>query len=69
DVAVYRAFMDAKNGTWQPGRRVLGLAEGGIDYSLDEYNRALITPEMERRLNQAKADIIAGKLPVPEYRP
>jgi basic membrane protein A len=68
DVAVYTVFMEAKNGTWKPGPEVLGLAEHGVDYSLDEFNRKLITPEMERRLEQAKADIIAGKISVPEYK-
>ena len=69
DVAVYQAFMDAKNGTWKPGQRLLGLAEDGVDYSLDEHNRGVLTPEMEKRLNQAKADIIGGKIQVPEYKP
>ncbi len=69
DVAVYKAAVAAKNGTWKPGQLVLGLAEDGVDYSLDEYNRKLITPEMEKRLNQAKADIISGQLKVPEYKP
>lgn len=68
DVAVYKAFMDAKNGTWKAGQQVLGLAEDGVGYSLDEYNRQLITPEMEARLNQAKADIIGGKIKVSEYK-
>jgi basic membrane protein A len=68
DVAVYTVFTEAKAGTWKAGPRVLGLAEDGVDYSLDEYNRKLVTPEMERRLNQAKADIIAGKISVPEYK-
>jgi basic membrane protein A and related proteins len=68
DVAVYKTFMDVKNGTWKPGQTVLGLAEQGIDYSLDEFNRKLITPEMEAKLNQAKADIIAGKIKVSEYK-
>lgn len=68
DVAVYKAFMDAKNGTWKPGSLILGLAEQGVDYSLDEFNRGLITPEIEKRLNAAKADIIAGKLKVTEYK-
>jgi basic membrane protein A len=68
DVAVYKAFAAEKAGTWQPGQLMLGLAEDGIDYSLDGYNRALITPEIEARLKQAKADIIAGKLVVPEYK-
>ena len=68
DVAVYKTFMDAKNGTWKSGQLVLGLAEQGVDFSLDEHNRKLITPAMEAKLNQAKADIIAGKLKVAEYK-
>lgn len=68
DVAVYTAFTDAKAGTWKAGQRVLGLADRGVDYSLDEFNRGLITPEIEKRLNQAKADIISGKLKVSEYK-
>ena len=68
DVAVYSAFKAAKEGKWQAGPRVLGLAEEGVGYSLDEHNRKLITPEMERRLEQAKADIISGKIKVTEYK-
>jgi basic membrane protein A len=68
DVAVYKTIMDTKNGTWKGGSIVLGLAEDGIGYSLDEFNRKLITPAMEAKLNQAKADIISGKLKVAEYK-
>jgi basic membrane protein A len=68
DVAVYTVFTDARKGTWKAGPKVLGLAEDGVDYSLDEYNRKLVTPEMEKRLNQARADIIAGRIAVPEYK-
>ena len=67
DVAVYQTMMDAKNGTWKPGQIVLGLAEDGVGYSLDEHNRKLITPGMEAKLQQARADIIAGKIKVTEY--
>ncbi len=68
DVAVETVFTDAKNGTWRPGPKVLGLAEHGVDFSLDGFNRKLITPEMEKRLDQARDDIIAGKITVPEYK-
>ncbi len=68
DVAVYKAFMGAKDGTWKPGKLVLGLAEEGVDFSLDQHNRALITPASEARLRQAKADIISGRLKVSEYK-
>ena len=68
DVAVYQTIMDAKNGTWKGGPIVLGLAEDGVGYSLDEHNRTLITPAMEATLATAKAGIISGKLKVAEYK-
>jgi basic membrane protein A len=68
DVAVYRAFMDARNGAWKAGPLYLGLAENGVDWALDEHNRALVTPAMAERINRARADIISGKVKVPEYR-
>lgn len=68
DVAVYKAFTDAKSGTWKPGQLVLGLAEDGVDYSYDEHNRSVLTPAMKQRLDRAKADIISGKIKVSEYR-
>jgi basic membrane protein A len=68
DVAVYKAFADAKSETWKPGQVELGLAEAGVDFSIDEHNRAMITPEMEARLAQAKADIISGKIKVTEVK-
>jgi basic membrane protein A and related proteins len=67
DLAVFEAFKTAKDGTWKSGVRNLGVAEGGVGYSLDQYNRGLITPEMERRLGQARADIVAGKIKVTDY--
>ena len=69
DVAVYKAFTEAKAGQWKAGQTMLGLSDDGVDYALDEHNRALITTEMEAKLKQAKADIISGKLKVSEYRP
>ena len=67
DVATYNSFMDAKNGTWKPGIEALGLKEGGVDYALDEYNKNLITPEAKAKADQAKADIISGKIKVHDY--
>src|SRR5690606_26473519 len=62
DVAVYDAFMDAKNGTFDYGVQNLGLAEEGVGYALDEHNESLITEEMKTAVEKAKADIIAGTL-------
>jgi len=68
DVAVETVFREAKEGTWKPGSHVLGLAEDGVGYSLDEYNRTLITPDIQKRLDDARAQIIAGKITVPDYK-
>jgi basic membrane protein A len=67
DVAAYNVFKSAKEGTFKPGINVLGLAEGGVDWALDKYNEKLITPEMKKAVDQAKADIISGKIKVHDY--
>src|SRR6266516_1169779 len=67
DLAVYEAFKAAKDGTWKAGVRSLGVAEGGVGFSLDQHNRGLITADMEKRLQQARADIVAGKIKVTDY--
>jgi basic membrane lipoprotein Med (substrate-binding protein (PBP1-ABC) superfamily) len=50
DNAVYDSFMQVKNGTWKAGVTAKGLKEGGVDWALDENNRKLITPEIEKRV-------------------
>ncbi len=67
DVAVYDAFATAKDGTWKGGIKVLGLAEDGVGYAIDQHNRALISAEVENRVEKARNDIIAGKLKVTDY--
>jgi basic membrane protein A len=67
DVAVYEAMKTARDGTWQPGLKVLGLADDAIAYAVDDNNKALITPDMRAKVEAAKADIIAGKLKVTDY--
>jgi basic membrane protein A and related proteins len=67
DVAVFNAFDSVKNDKFEAGISVLGLAEGGVDYAVDENNKALITPEMQAAVDKAKADIIAGTVQVHDY--
>jgi len=62
DVAVYEA---AKN--HKPGLMTLGLKEDGVDYALDQYNEKLIGAEVKKKVDQAKADIIAGRIKVVDY--
>jgi basic membrane protein A len=67
DVVAYNAMKSAAGGAWKPGTSVLGLKEGGVDYAYDQYNKALITPAMKAKADQAKADIISGKIQVHDY--
>ena len=68
DNAVYDSFMQVKNGTWKAGVTSKGLKEAGVDWALDEHNRKLITPEIEKRVLDARKDIIGGKIKVIDYR-
>ena len=67
DVAVYNAFMDAKDDKFTYGFSSLGLAEGGVDYAMDDNNKDLVTEEMKAAVEAAKADIISGKVTVHDY--
>jgi basic membrane protein A and related proteins len=67
DVAVYNAMATGKAGTFKPGIQALGLAEGGVDYAMDDNNKPLVTADMTAKIDAAKADIIAGKLKVHDY--
>ena len=66
-VAAYESYAAAQNGTWSAGVSVMGLAEGGVDWALDEHNRALVTADMEDKVNAIKASIIAGDIAVHDY--
>jgi len=67
DVAVYNTFKDGTDGNWTSGFNVLGLANDGVGYAMDEFNKDLITPEMVTKVEAAKADIISGKIMVHDY--
>jgi basic membrane protein A len=65
DVAVYSAFMEGTD--MVPGINVMGLANEGVGYALDENNASLITPEMKAAVDAAAAKIKAGELVVHDY--
>lgn len=67
DVAVYEAFMDAKNDAFTTGFSVLGLAEDGVGYAMDDNNASLVSDEMKTAIEAAKAEIIAGNIAVHDY--
>ncbi|GAB3487944.1 BMP family lipoprotein [Marinomonas epiphytica] len=67
DQAAYNAYSEAEAGQWKAGFTVLGLAEKGIDWALDDNNKNLITPEMKAKMDEITAKIISGEIKVHDY--
>ena len=67
DVAVYEAFKDGTSGEFTTGFSVLGLAEGGVGWALDDNNASLVTDEAKAAIEAASAKIIAGEIEVHDY--
>ena len=67
DQAVYTTIEESKSGAFSGGVKRFGLANKGIDYSVDQYNEKILTEAVRKRADELKADIIAGKIDVPDY--
>ena len=65
DVAVYEA-MSAGEGV-ETGVFVMGLAEDGVGYAIDEHNATLVSDEMKAAVDKARQDIIDGNVSVVSY--
>src|SRR5947209_5994987 len=64
DNAVYSIVEDVVQGKFQAGFHVYGLDKDGVGYTIDQYNKDLITPEMIQEAEAAKKKIIAGQIKV-----
>jgi basic membrane protein A len=67
DLAAYNTYDQAMNDKWKAGVTVLGLAEGGVDWALDDNNANLVTAEMKTKMDAIRADIVSGKVSVHDY--
>ena len=43
------------------------MAEGGVDWALDENNASLITADIKAAVEQARSDIVSGKIIVHDF--
>ena len=68
DAVTFDAIRRVRDGTFKGGVYSYGLAEGGVGYIYDEHNRALIPDDIRARVEQIKAEIIAGRIKVPSTR-
>jgi basic membrane protein A len=67
--SVYGVISETIDGTFMGGIRYLGLAEGGVDYALDEHNRSELSDEIIATVESLRAKIIAGEIVVPNEVP
>jgi basic membrane protein A len=65
DNAVYEAFKEGE--ALAPGINVMGLANDGVGYALDENNAALVTAEMQAAVDAAAEKIKSGEIVVHDY--
>jgi len=65
DNAVFDAF--SAGADVETGFNIMGLANDGVGYALDEHNADLITEEMKATVEDAKAKIISGEIVVHDY--
>jgi basic membrane protein A len=67
DNAVFKAFDDVRTDSWTAGFDVLGLAENGVGWALDDNNKALVTDDMKAALDAASQKIMSGEIAVHDY--
>ena len=65
DNAVYEAFKEGVD--LKPGVNVMGLANDGVGYAMDENNASLVSAEMQAAVDAAAAKIKSGELVVHDY--
>ncbi|WP_299878298.1 BMP family ABC transporter substrate-binding protein [uncultured Sulfitobacter sp.] len=65
DNAVYQAFKDGPG--MEKGFSVMGIANGGVGYAMDEFNAPLVSDEMKAAVDEAAGKIADGSLAVHDY--
>lgn len=66
DAAVIDAFKGGAD--LSTGVHVMDLKAGGVSVAMDDNNKALVTPEMTKAVEEATAKITAGEIKVHDYQ-
>ncbi len=64
DVATYDTIKDFVEGNYKGGYRVFGLADDGVAYAVNQYNKDLLS-DIEPELKELKAKVVKGEIEVP----
>jgi basic membrane protein A len=68
DTAVFNVIQQVIDDEFQPGSTVLGLAEEGVDYAVNEFNDndELLSQDIQAEMDNYKQQIIDGEITVPD---
>lgn len=64
EVSVFDVISSLRDGHFEPGVKVFGLRQGGVDYAYDEPKRGMIPASVRERVESLRRDIIDGKITV-----
>jgi len=67
DESVFDTIKQLKDGKFTTGLTRLGLKSKGVDYAMDSNNAKLVTAADQKKLEEIKAEIVSGKIKVPDY--
>lgn len=64
DNAVYDVVKEVLDKQFKGGFHVFGLDKDGVAYAMDEHNKSLISEEILKKVEEAKAKIVKGEIKV-----
>lgn len=67
DNSVYDAIRELSQNQFKSGVFRFGLKNQGIEVAVDEHNKNLLPPDLLKKVEALKADILSGKIQVPDY--
>lgn len=67
DLAVYDTIKLTQNNQFKGEVTRFGLKDAGVDFAIDEHNKNVLPADIISKAQKIKADIISGKIVVPDY--
>lgn len=64
DNAVFDVVKEVVDGKFNGGFHVFGLDKDGVAYSMDEFNKSLISPDVITKTEEARTKIVVGEIKV-----
>ncbi|MCK7614737.1 BMP family lipoprotein [Roseibium sediminicola] len=63
DEAAFSTWEAVSKGTWEAGVLTMSVSDNGVDWSVDQYNKALVA-DIEGKVNETKEELASGHLKI-----